>query len=66
MLLLLLLLLWLAAGEVCLPGGKRDPEDPSDEHTALREVHEEVSKVELQLWLGSARSLVPMWCRCGA
>lgn len=29
-------------GEVCLPGGKRDPEDVSDEATAVREAHEEV------------------------
>lgn len=31
-----------AAGEVCLPGGKRDPEDPDDVHCALREAQEEL------------------------
>ena len=31
-----------AAGEVCLPGGKRDPADSSDVDTALREAHEEL------------------------
>lgn len=30
------------AGEVCLPGGKRDPDDPDDAFTALREAHEEM------------------------
>ncbi|GAX76882.1 hypothetical protein CEUSTIGMA_g4328.t1 [Chlamydomonas eustigma] len=29
-------------GEVCLPGGKRDLLDPSDEFTAKREAHEEI------------------------
>eukprot|EP00775_Hariotina_reticulata_P006022 gene6020-6260_t len=29
-------------GEVCLPGGKRDPTDPDDAFTALREAHEEM------------------------
>lgn len=29
-------------GEVCLPGGKRDPTDPDDSHTALREAEEEL------------------------
>lgn len=31
-----------AAGEVCLPGGKRDPEDADDVHCALREAQEEL------------------------
>ena len=31
-----------AAGEVCLPGGKRDPEDHDDVHCALREAQEEL------------------------
>lgn len=31
-----------AAGEVCLPGGKRDPKDPDDVHCALREAQEEL------------------------
>ena len=31
-----------AAGEVCLPGGKRDPGDPDDVHCALREAQEEL------------------------
>jgi 8-oxo-dGTP pyrophosphatase MutT (NUDIX family) len=31
------------AGEVALPGGKRDPRDVSIQDTALREAHEEVS-----------------------
>ena len=31
------------AGEVCLPGGKRDAADLDDEATALREAQEEVS-----------------------
>ncbi|XP_038155995.1 peroxisomal coenzyme A diphosphatase NUDT7 isoform X1 [Cyprinodon tularosa] len=30
------------AGEVCFPGGKRDPSDQDDVHTALREAHEEI------------------------
>eukprot|EP00798_Chlamydomonas_sp_ICE-L_P018606 gene18606-25120_t len=30
------------SGEVCLPGGKRDPEDISTSHTALREANEEL------------------------
>lgn len=30
------------AGEVALPGGKRDEADASDIHTALREAHEEL------------------------
>ncbi|KAF6253594.1 NUDIX hydrolase domain-like protein [Scenedesmus sp. NREL 46B-D3] len=29
-------------GEVCLPGGKRDPTDPDDAFTAKREAHEEM------------------------
>lgn len=31
-----------AAGEVCLPGGKQDPEDHDDIQCALREAHEEL------------------------
>ena len=31
-----------ATGEVCLPGGKRDPEDADDIQCALREAHEEL------------------------
>jgi 8-oxo-dGTP pyrophosphatase MutT (NUDIX family) len=31
-----------AAGEVCLPGGKRDPTDPDDAFTAKREAQEEM------------------------
>lgn len=30
------------SGEVCLPGGKREPGDPDDVATALREAHEEL------------------------
>ena len=30
------------AGEMCFPGGKVDPEDRDEVHTALREAHEEV------------------------
>ena len=32
----------LCAGEVALPGGKRDPFDRDDVHTVLREAQEEV------------------------
>lgn len=32
----------MSAGEVALPGGKRDPTDRDDVHTALREAQEEV------------------------
>ncbi len=31
-----------ATGEVCLPGGKRDPEDADDVQCALREAQEEL------------------------
>ncbi|XP_077423690.1 peroxisomal coenzyme A diphosphatase NUDT7 [Vanacampus margaritifer] len=31
-----------SAGEVCFPGGKRDPNDKDEVHTALREAHEEI------------------------
>ncbi|XP_061532557.1 hypoxanthine-guanine phosphoribosyltransferase-like isoform X3 [Phycodurus eques] len=31
-----------SAGEVCFPGGKRDPSDKDEVHTALREAHEEI------------------------
>lgn len=31
-----------AAGEVCLPGGKKDPGDADDVHCALREAQEEL------------------------
>eukprot|EP00884_Botryococcus_braunii_P014051 jgi/Botrbrau1/22647/Bobra.176_1s0069.1 len=33
---------WELAGEVALPGGKRDEEDVDDVHTALREAEEEI------------------------
>ncbi|XP_019712771.1 peroxisomal coenzyme A diphosphatase NUDT7 [Hippocampus comes] len=32
----------VGAGEVCFPGGKRDPSDKDEVHTALREAHEEI------------------------
>ena len=30
------------AGEVCFPGGKSDPQDTDEVHTALREAEEEI------------------------
>ena len=30
------------SGQIALPGGKKEPEDPSLAHTALREMHEEI------------------------
>lgn len=33
------------AGEMCFPGGKVDPEDRDEVHTALREAHEEIGLV---------------------
>lgn len=30
------------SGDIALPGGRRDPEDTSDCHAAIREVREEV------------------------
>ena len=34
--------IYVAAGEVCLPGGKKDPGDTDDVHCALREAQEEL------------------------
>lgn len=49
------------SGHVALPGGRRDPDDPSLEHTALREVWEEVG---VDVWrdglvLGTLDDLAP-------
>ena len=34
--------MYIVAGEVCLPGGKRDADDTSNVATALREAREEI------------------------
>jgi 8-oxo-dGTP pyrophosphatase MutT (NUDIX family) len=41
----------------CLPGGKQDPEDQSDEITAIREVFEETGiKINLPVYVGNCPS----------
>lgn len=45
------------AGEVALPGGKRDPTDPDDAFTAKREAHEELGLQPNSVEVCSSRRL---------
>ena len=49
----------LSAGETAFPGGRRDPTDPDDIYTALREAQEEIGlePTNVQVYYMS-------WCWC--
>ena len=53
------------AGEVCLPGGKRDAADLDDEATALREAQEEVRGAGLWAPTDPAEPHPSLVCVCG-
>lgn len=44
----------MLAGEVCLPGGKRDATDPDDAFTAKREAEEEMGLQPSSVQVGDA------------
>jgi 8-oxo-dGTP pyrophosphatase MutT (NUDIX family) len=44
----------MLAGEVCLPGGKRDATDPDDAFTAKREAEEEMGLQPSSVQVGYA------------
>jgi 8-oxo-dGTP pyrophosphatase MutT (NUDIX family) len=46
-----------AAGEVCLPGGKRDATDPDDAFTAKREAQEEMGVQPSSVQVGQMAGL---------
>ena len=64
----LLLQLRSNAGEVCFPGGKRDPGDRDDVATALREAEEEIGlppdQVEVVCSLFPVMNQVQMLTAC--
>jgi 8-oxo-dGTP pyrophosphatase MutT (NUDIX family) len=49
----------LAAGEVCLPGGKRDPTDADDAFTAKREAEEEMGLDPRSVQVGGSSTTGP-------